>query len=272
MPSNRNGSKWRQSIQDLSVLDIHDLERRWLKYKFKSYAPHILGAVLMVSMAVGTISWFLTPPDTSKNSKPSQQALNNTLPVRQDNRTSVHEKAPVLEPSMEFMLSLRSTQMEREAPAEPVAKTTPSFSSAAVSVPPPKVLTMPDTVPLEPAVHPAQTFSKAAERSLSINRAESKLDIEELKQRFKETSNANLGLFIARYYYDKGEYTEAYNYSLKTNAINAKIDESWILFSKSLVKLGKSEQAKKTLQLYVQQSNSDSARGLLESIEKGTFK
>ena len=111
------------------------------------------------------------------------------------------------------------------------------------------------------------------EGSLSINRNnESKLDINDLQRRFKETSNANLGLFIARYYYDHGNYDEAYNYALKTNNLNNRIDESWILFSKSLVKLGRTDQAKKTLQLYISQSNSEAARALLDTIERGNFK
>ena len=50
------------------------------------------------------------------------------------------------------------------------------------------------------------------------------------------------------------------------------MDESWIIFAKSLVKLGKTEQAKKTLQAYIGESNSDSARSLLDSIERGSFK
>lgn len=119
----------------------------------------------------------------------------------------------------------------------------------------------------KPAVAGAQ-----GERGLLINRNENKTDIEELQNRFKETSNANLGLYIAKYHYDRGNYAEAYNYALKTNAINSRIEESWLLFSKALVKLGRTEQAKKTLQLYVQQSDSDAAKALLNSIEKGAFK
>jgi two-component SAPR family response regulator len=118
----------------------------------------------------------------------------------------------------------------------------------------------------------ATSKTQSSNGSLSINRNESKINIEDLKLRFKETSNANLGLFIARYYYDHGDYNEAYNYALKTNTMNSRIDESWIIFSKSLVKLGKTDQAKKTLQLYLSQSNSESAKALLDSIERGSFK
>ncbi len=41
-----NGLKWLQFIQDLFVLDIPSLERRWLKYKIKRYLPHYIISVV----------------------------------------------------------------------------------------------------------------------------------------------------------------------------------------------------------------------------------
>ncbi len=256
------------------MLDIKDLERRWLKYKIKSYAPYTLGTALFTAIFIASVSWFLSSPDPLKSSDaPEPAAEQHTVPaITQDNRSIPVENTTLLEPSMEFVQTFQDASPDDEIPPAALPKTTRSVSYSSLPVPPPKVLAMPEAVPAEPSAQPAQTFSRGTDRSLTINRNESKLDIEELKQRFKETSNSNLGLFIARYYYDQGNYAEAYNYALKTNAVNTKIDESWIIFSKSLVKLGKMEQAKKTLQLYIQQSNSENAKGLLESIEKGTFK
>ena len=105
-----------------------------------------------------------------------------------------------------------------------------------------------------------------------MKRDSSTFDISEIENRFKENSNPHLGLYIARYHYDHGNYNEAYNYALKTNAINNNIEESWLIFAKSLVKLGKSDQAKKTLQFYISQSNSENAKNLLNSIEQGNIK
>ncbi len=93
-------------------------------------------------------------------------------------------------------------------------------------------------------------------------------DIHEIEERFKNNSNPNLGLYIAHYHYNHGNYTEAYNYALKTNAINSTMDESWLIFAKSLVKLGKEDQAKKTLQLYISNSNSENAKSYLDTLNK----
>jgi hypothetical protein len=254
------------------VLDIKNLERRWLKYKIRSYAPYALGAIVSVSIAVGALSWFLSPPEQTGNKVPHRRAaveLNTSAP--QHSQVPAEENQTLLEPSMEFVQAFQNHPEEPETPPFSLPKPAPKAPAAAPSsLPPPKVLQMPE-LPGSPALA-VKTVSKGAEKtSLSINRNESEFDIAELHRRFKETGNANLGLFIARYHYNRGEYAESYNYALKTNGINNKIDESWILFSKSLIKLGKTEQAKKTLQLYIQQTNSENAKGLLDALDKGTF-
>ncbi len=258
------------------MLDIRDLERRWLKYKIKSYAPLGLGVAVALAVTIGAASWILSEPKGQPTTDIPPKTAPKKVPLPRSVEPAPEEKTTVLEPSMEFVQTFEQTPSTTQTapfpePKIPAASLPKKGASASPSlpVPPPKVLSMPDT-PIHTA--PAASTAKGTGRTLSINRNDSKLDIDELQKRFKETSNPNLGLFIARYYYDRGEYGEAYNYALKTNSINDKIDESWVLFAKSLVKMGKTEQAIQTLQLYVRQSNSESAKGLLESIEKGTFK
>lgn len=254
------------------MLDIKRLERRWLKYKIKSFLPHFIALFAVLSVLIGISVWFNTEKSADHNRTDTEKNIVSLTKVPLPTPISDHNKT-VLEPSMEFV----QTFQDQYIAPEPESKTPPAEVPApAVNKPvrpapvPPKTLHMPEYTP-PPAV-PVVSRTVTNDKSLSINRNESKLDIEDLQRRFKETSNANLGLFIARYYYDHGDYNEAYNYALKTNNVNNRIDESWILFSKSLVKLGKTDQAKKTLQLYISQSNSDAARGLLDAIEKGNFK
>jgi tetratricopeptide (TPR) repeat protein len=91
-------------------------------------------------------------------------------------------------------------------------------------------------------------------------------------KRFEKLKNPALSLFIAKKYYVKGNYQEAYNYALETNRLNPEIEESILIFSKSLVKLGKKEDAISTLKAYLNKSNSTEATILLDKIEKGKFK
>jgi len=249
------------------MLDIKSLERRWLKYKLKSFTPYFIVIFLLLSSVVGLFLWL-------KSEKTIQAPIvNNVLntPTKKIVKTTlvpiIDNNATILEPSMDFVQSFQNTSIPEEASVAPLAvKNKPVRSTP----PSPKILTVPEYSP--PPITPTVSKVISSDKSLSINRNESKLDINDLQRRFKETSNANLGLFIARYYYEHGNYDEAYNYALKTNNVNNRIDESWIIFSKSLVKLGRTDQAKKTLQLYISQSNSEAARGLLDSIERGSFK
>lgn len=65
-------------------------------------------------------------------------------------------------------------------------------------------------------------------------------------KRFNTNHNPALSLFVAKQYYQIGDYEQAYNYALITNDINNNIEESWIIFAKSLVQLGKkSKQSKR---------------------------
>ena len=96
-------------------------------------------------------------------------------------------------------------------------------------------------------------------------------DLQDVIKRFTTNKNPALSLFLARRYYDLGEYQSAYDYALKTNEIDSNIEESWLIFAKALVKKGEEEQAKKVLLSYIQHSNSIRAKSLLESIQKGTF-
>ena len=79
-----------------------------------------------------------------------------------------------------------------------------------------------------------KTEDKAPEK-IKINKENS--DIQDVIKRFNINKNPALSLFIAKRYYQIGEYEAAYNYAQTTNNIDNKIDESWIIFSKSLVKL-----------------------------------
>lgn len=90
-------------------------------------------------------------------------------------------------------------------------------------------------------------------------------------KRFNNQKKPALSLFIAKKYYELGNYKEAYNYALITNKLNPNIEESILIFSRSLVKLGQKEDAINTLQAYIKKSGSFKAKILLSDIEKGNF-
>lgn len=251
------------------MLDISKLERRWLKYKIKKILPYALLIATMVILGV-TIPFILS-------TKPS---LTTLIPLKKDVvkvkapialNTKNDEEAMALEPSMHFIESM-------DVPSNPMTNAATLVPFSTKPAPIPKTQISPITSLRTPTPAIAQTQVTKAQQPLvkgkltSIKRNDAAFDIYELEERFKNNSNPNLGLYIARYHYDHANYTESYNYALKTNAINSTIDESWLIFAKSLVKLGKEEQAKKTLQLYISNSNSKAAKNYLDTLDSGSLK
>lgn len=272
MNFNQNGSKWLQFTQDSFVLDIPSLERRWLKYKIKSYFPHFLISITAIGVIVALSTLYILNKSESGTDKANKPAAREKSPPKKIQNDTV-----ILEPSMQFIQSISSNneQPTIDTIQEPQKINIPtkipqvkpeSKPKVPLSVPNPSVAIR---VPSAPIAAPPPI---ASSKTPTIKRESDTFDIHEIEERFKNNSNPHLGVYIARYHYDHGNYSEAYNYALKTNSISSTMEESWLIFAKSLSKLGKSDQAKKTLQLYISQSNSENAKSLLNSIEQGGVK
>ena len=107
---------------------------------------------------------------------------------------------------------------------------------------------------------------------ISINKENTFQDIQQVIKRFKINNNPALSLFVAKKYYELKQYNKSYNYALITNEINPNIEASWIIFAKSLVKLKEKKMAITTLEKYIEHSNSNNAKILLNNIKSGKFK
>lgn len=104
---------------------------------------------------------------------------------------------------------------------------------------------------------------------INIKRQDTQKDIQDVIKRFKKSNNPALSLFIAKKYYELEDFNKAYNYALITNGINNNIEDSWLIFAKSLVKLNKKSKAVETLKKYIGHSDSYRAKILLENIKSG---
>lgn len=93
----------------------------------------------------------------------------------------------------------------------------------------------------------------------------------DVAKRFKQTHDTDDSLFLARSYYRKGNYKKAEYWALQTNKINGNIAESWLIFAKSKVKLGRKNEAIDILTKYIKKSNSAEGKSLLNKIKKGTL-
>ena len=123
----------------------------------------------------------------------------------------------------------------------------------------------------EPRVKTETVEKPRKKMHLNIIETSSVSAYKDVAKRFKQTHDTDDSLFLARSYYRKGNYKKAEYWALQTNKINGNIEESWLIFAKSKVKLGRKNEAIDILTKYIKKSNSAEAQGLLNKIKKGTL-
>jgi len=89
-----------------------------------------------------------------------------------------------------------------------------------------------------------------------------------IKKKFYATNNINFSLMISEKFLDKKRYKKALKWALISNEIDDKNENSWILFAKSKVKMGKKQDAINALQAYLKDNHSTNVKNLLDDIVK----
>ncbi|RLA81721.1 MAG: hypothetical protein DRG78_08825 [Epsilonproteobacteria bacterium] len=278
------------------MLNTRDLEQRWLRYKIKSYVPYFTILISIVVISAIIYAFFNSdkketiyiPEQTNKTltkapitkevvlNTPKAPIIKETpevksidskespiiAPKAQEKKLS-HAKDDSLKlvPSLGFMKNIQHTTL-------PYYKEEPKRKPEKVS----KIVEETQEIEPQESIEKIVVIEKEEAQQISIKRRDASNDIRDIIKRFKKNNNPALSLFVAKKYYELGEYHKAYNYALITNQIDRDIDASWIIFAKSLVKLNQKDMAIKTLKQYLESSHSSSAKILLDEIVSGKFK
>lgn len=263
------------------MLNIHELERRWIKYKIKTYIPALLLTIGGTTVITLGLLYFPQQEGQSKKSitdakvPVEKTVINSTVPDEisidvPDNTQikviSTKQNSLILKPSLHFMDNIENglssyVQDDYISPQTQVNPSPDRWQNNENS------FSLDDTEP-----QASQAIQDEKKLTLSITTEKNDSDLKDVIRRFKKNKNPALSLFIAKHYYDKANYQKSYNYALMTNQIDKNIDASWIIFSKSLVKLGQQELAMNTLKSYLKTSKSSAAKVLLRKIQSGNFK
>jgi len=244
------------------MLNLNELEKKWFVYKIKSYIPHLTITTTLILIIIVVLFYF---DDSLKDQRDIEKKevkklethktfvkeikkvpLSAPIPITKKNNL----KKTLLLPSLNFVENITINKKKMQ---EPIIENTEKI----VEIKP------------EPII---KEISIEKNISLQIKKQNTSNDINLVIKRFKTNNNPALSLFIAKKYYEIGNFNQAYNYSLITNQLNKDIEESWIIFSKSLVKLDKKNKAIKVLKQYLEYSNSNKAEILLANILSGKFK
>ena len=267
------------------MLNVQELERKWIRYKVKSYFFYIIFSLLaVVIILISSFYYFKTLKVNNKDTTPSAHKViknieqNNSLKA-----TSVNAIIPiasndklVLQPSLSFVDNMNysaNTSYNDHPNSIPETKMKDLIEPKAKHIPEKIAVKVPNAPLVTTSQNNAYTPIKEVQaKKLNIEVHSADDDLQDVIKRFKKTNNPTLGIFLAKRYYDMQKYNLSYNYALLTNQIDNKLDMSWIIFTKSLVKLGQKDMAIKTLKTYIKDSDSQQATVLLDEIESGRFK
>lgn len=285
------------------MLNVNDLEARHKKYKIKSYAPYF-AIFASVTVAIVSITSFILynskiEADIEKEEQKQQvivQKIEVASTTKEKNETlqEVEQKA-VQEAAVEPAVAkedIKAEEKQEKVSLSPSLDFMGKMGSNNQVYYKKETISTAQGLPKEVIIDIKQEEKKQEEKivpkkvekieevainidkktPINIARKDEQEDLSHVIKRFNINHNPALSLFIAKKYYQLENYEQAYNYALMTNEINNNIEESWIIFTKSLVKMGKKDKAVETLKKYISHSSSSQAKQLLDEILSGKFK
>ena len=254
------------------MYDVEGLEKKWKQYKSKQRMPWIVSAVLIVLIIVAIVFRADFSAMVSKYSKDDNSSVKSEKIV---------PKSKPLKPYVPTMVP-KSESNQSVQEIAPVKSSEESNKSVEKKKIPPMSIEVSD-MKEEPAreykrkylkievTERYQAKKKQTEKSKKPTKKKKKRTIKSVEKNFSSSRSYHDSLYLARAYYKKGNYPKAQKWALVTNDLNSKLEESWLIFAKSKVKMGERREAEQILSAYIGKTNSTKAKALLRKIKKGKF-
>ncbi len=93
-----------------------------------------------------------------------------------------------------------------------------------------------------------------------------------LRDKYYSSGKARYAILLSKEYYNRHKYKKSLKWAIISNNIDSSNEDSWILFAKNKVKLGKKNDAIKALRAYLKSYNSKRVKILLANIRNGVLK
>lgn len=255
------------------MYDIKPLEEEWKKYKRKKRRPwYILifsiFLLLLISLTFLNYKEMDFPKFDNKSKieivtdKSTTLLVDQALTTLETKKSKISETTQTMEVKPVVVTSYENDTMD-DIEDLPIPEDTGKIKKPRVKI---KIET------IEKPRAKINTVEKPRKKMhLNIIESSSVNAYKDVAKRFTQSHDTDDSLFLAKSYYRKGNYKKAEYWALQTNKVNSNIEESWLIFVKSKVKLGHKNEAKNILMDYIKKSNSAEAKSLLHKIKKGTL-
>ena len=255
------------------MYDIPELERKWKIYKRRQIRkPLIIGGVTLLTLVAASFIAY-TYLDYGKKEIPTPPQIAAPAPAPKKVAAKEEEKKiiikttpinPQKEPEVAKVANSAKSAEEEQVDIVNLANAT----VAKLNIPEEEVRIIEfddkgknEAVPkqYDDVLIPKQSTKEIKEKEM----------IKEVEERFRATQDPKDSLWLARYYYKKGDYEKAETWAINTNNIDGEIEESWIIFAKARAKQGHRVDAIKVLQSYYDETGSAKAKELLDKLRRG---
>jgi len=250
------------------MYDIRPLEEEWKKYKKNKRKPYFYISGILIGILLGSYAFLnyksdalptladLTTVGSTKNMNQKESSILLSLALS-ELQVPIKEKIEEIKPTVQ--IDVESTY--ENVPTLPVVDNIPILDEK------PKIKSLKKKPKM---IQVSQVKRKKPRKKMHLNIIESSSvsAYKDVEKRFYESHDTDDSLFLAKSYYRKGNYKKSEYWSLQTNKVNSNIEESWIIFAKSKVKLGRKNEAIRILTNYVKRSNSHTAQNLLYKFKK----
>jgi len=252
------------------MYDIKPLEEKWKKYKKKQRKPWYTFFAVIIFILLFSLAFF----NYKENDFFNFNDTNKVKKVTEQSTALVINKALT-------KLEIKKTEIPMNFETKPMTVISSENGSMEIveDMPIPEERTKADKPKIDittiekPKVETKTSTVEKPHKKIHLNIIETTnvSAYKDVAARFRQSHETDDSLFLAKVYYSKGNYKKAEYWALQTNKVNGNIEESWLIFVKSKVKLGHKNEAIRILREYVKRSNSPQARILLEKMTKGAL-
>ncbi|NOR55079.1 MAG: hypothetical protein GQ531_02615 [Sulfurovum sp.] len=234
--------------------DISTLETQWKQYKAKQRKPYYIASFAVVILST---TFFILKPGSFSDFSFNISLLSFDRVNTRDmayNRKS--ENATLLNGGLKHLEGgIEKTSQQIELTIEP--------EETLVDIP---------ILDLSGGQQSTKVHrSKNIKMNLEIIETSSISAYRDVEERFLKSKDIDDAFFLAKSYFNKGDYEKSGYWALETNKLDASHEESLLIFAESKVKLGQKSEGISILKRYIGKTNSSAARNLLGKIESGRF-
>lgn len=239
------------------------LEQEWKNYKQKSLfkSPIILGSTVFAAAFIAYMK-FTEPSATTETVAPLvkvDERMLKTIKKIEEKRVKEEEKKQRRTPNpTPEVQTPKKVVIKKNLTEKRVVEFFPGLTfetRLTYSKPSYKQLEKPKII-----------VEKVPEPEIIVIKQNSSL--KDLMASYNQEKSHGKALIIAKKYFEKKQYKDAINWSLRANELNSDSDKSWVIFAKSNIAIGRVEVALKAIDAYLVNNRSDE----LEKIKEDIFK